>query len=536
MRQTKLKPTKRGYVRNLGRLASGSQAKFYLGHERSAALARLSQITTLWQQVEERQRERTVEKPVWDEESLRAARAIEKGESFSVSPHQFSTGFEQAEKYFARINALQQAGARAEPSEAFKYEVGRRDLVGGIENAHDDLSRAIGKPNATGQTLHQALRAYQDSIRKEYEQPDGAITDNANSKIRQTKTLIATLPDCDLGELDYAGCDSKFAVFRKKPISKKYGKPMSRKSCQNYIGEFGRFFRWLHISKDWRWRYPEDFALISRNVVETDDDVEREAEDVPTFTLEQLKIINEYATPKERIFVLLGLNCAYGADQSGRLRIKHLRLDHNVPHIRRVRRKKKILSMHALWAQTKEGLQHFLDTRQESDSPFLLLTENGLAYWRLTKGGNRAQVIPRLWNDLLDRIEKDHPTFPRYAFNTLRDTSANEIRKIAGAEIASIHLAHKHQSKDENLGRYTNPIRRKHFRAIKRLEEKWQAVFEAAPTPWEQPKKVYTSIATIKTIRTLKSQGVKSTEIAKQLGISTATVYRHLEKKEAAPK
>jgi len=532
MRQTKLKPTKRGYVRNLGRLTSGSQAKFYLGNERSAALARLNQIATLWQQVEDRQEGRPG-KAVWDDETLKAARAIEKGEPFSAAPYQFSTGVESAEKYFARVNALQRTGALVKPSEAFKYELGRRDLVGDVENSHDELSRAIGKPLATGQTLHQALRAFQDSIRNEYEQPDGSITDNANSKIRQTKTIMTSLPDCDLGELDYAGCDSKFAVFRKKPISKKYGEPMRRKSCQNYIGEMGRFFRWLHISKEWRWRYPEDFALISRKVIETDDDVEREAEDVPTWSLEQLKILNEYATPKERIFLLLGLNCSYGADQSGRLRIKHMHLDHKLPHIRRVRRKKKILSMHALWTQTKEGLQHFLDARQKSDSPYLLLTENGLPYWRLTKGGNRAQVIPRLWSDLLDRIHKDFPDFPRHPFNTLRDTSADAIRKIAGAETASIHLAHKHQSKDENLGRYTNPTRRKHFRAIQRLEQKWQAVFEAASAPWQQPKKVYTSVATVKSIRTLKSQGVAPKDIAMQFGISTATVYRHLEKQKA---
>ncbi len=535
MRQTKLKPTKRGYVRNLGWLPSGSQAKFYLGHERSAALARLNQIAALWQQVEDRQKDRT-DKPVWDDESLRAAKAIEKGESFSVAPYQFSSGFEHAEKYFARINALQQSGARAEPSEVFKYELGRRDLVGAIENSHDDLSRAIGKPHATGQTLHQALRAYQDAIRQEYEQPDGTITDNANCKIRQTKTLITFLSDCDLGELDHAGCDSKFAVFRKRPLTRRYGNPMSRKSCQNYIGEMGRFFRWLHISKEWRWRFPEDFALISRKVVETDEDVERESEDVPTWTIEELKIINEYATPKERIFFLLGLNCAYGADQSGRLRITHLRLDHKLPHIRRVRRKKRVLSIHRLWAQTKDGLRHFLETRQKNDSPFLLLTEKGLPYWRLTKGGNRAQTIPQLWNDLLDRIQKDYPDFPRHPFNTLRDTSANEIRKIAGEEIASIHLAHKHQSKNENLGRYTNPTRRKHFRAIKRLEQKMQSVFEAVPIPWQQPKKVYVGLAVQKRIRDMKSEGAKPKDIAKQFGISTMTVYRHLEKEVVPPK
>ena len=159
MRQTKLKPTKRGYVRNLGLLPSGSQAKFYLGHERSTALARLNQITVLWQQLEERQRGRTAT-PVWDEETLLAARAIEKGESFKLGSYQFSNGNEPAVKYFTRINVLRQTGAPIEPSEPSKYELGRRDLVNEIENSHQTLSEVIGTPCATGQTLHQALLAY----------------------------------------------------------------------------------------------------------------------------------------------------------------------------------------------------------------------------------------------------------------------------------------------------------------------------------------------------------------------------------------
>lgn len=52
VRQTSLKRTKRGYVRNLGRLASGSQPKFYLGHDRAIANQRLQQITILWQHIE----------------------------------------------------------------------------------------------------------------------------------------------------------------------------------------------------------------------------------------------------------------------------------------------------------------------------------------------------------------------------------------------------------------------------------------------------------------------------------------------------
>ncbi|MFN4260797.1 MAG: hypothetical protein ACK4RK_15990 [Gemmataceae bacterium] len=55
-----------------------------------------------------------------------------------------------------------------------------------------------------------------------------------------------------------------FAIFRRHPVSQQYKKPMSRKSCSNYIGELGRFFHWLYLSKDWNWRKPEDYDAISR--------------------------------------------------------------------------------------------------------------------------------------------------------------------------------------------------------------------------------------------------------------------------------
>ena len=54
MRQTSLKWTKRGYVRNLGKAPGGGQPKFYLGHDREEAIRRLNLITVLWSRVEER--------------------------------------------------------------------------------------------------------------------------------------------------------------------------------------------------------------------------------------------------------------------------------------------------------------------------------------------------------------------------------------------------------------------------------------------------------------------------------------------------
>jgi hypothetical protein len=269
-----------------------------------------------------------------------------------------------------------------------------------------------------------------------------------------------------------------------------------------------------------------------------DDDAEKEAADVPVWTMAQLKILNEYATPIERIFLLLGLNCAYGADQAGRLRVGHLHLnDEGASYIRRIRRKRRTRSIHLLWHQTAEGLRWALERRksQPSDTDILLLTEKGLPYWRKTKNGNRAHAIPRLWNDLLKRVQRDHPDFPRLPFNSLRDTSADMVRRLAGEEVASLHLAHKHQSKDENLGRYTNPVRKRHFRALRRLERKLEPIFTAAGDGWSQRPKTYLGLSKTKKVLELRSQGVAPKQIAETLGISVASVHRLAPASKAKP-
>jgi transposase len=398
------------------------------------------------------------------------------------------------------------------------------------------LSPAVGVPQATGQTLHQALRAYQEHVRHEYRVGTDGITDNGKSKIDQIKSVLSYVPDVDLATLDYRGCDEVFGVFRRRPVSKRYGLPMTRKSCTNLIGELGRFFLWLHTSPAWAWRRPEDFDLIKRTPRELDEDVERMAASVPTWTVEQLAVLNQYALPLERVFFLLGLNCAYGADQAGRLRIPHLHLSEEEgkpSYIRRIRRKKKVLAMHLLWPQTVTAMKWALERRkgQKNDKDFLLLTDTGLPYWRQTKGGNRAQLIPNLWKRLLDRVRKDHPDFPRLPFNSLRDTSCDMIRSIAGEETASVHVAHKHQSRDENLGRYSNPVRRRHFKALRALAKKLQPVFAAAgPEPFQPGPRSSIGLAKVKQIQDFYAEGMPIMEIARRLDVSQGTVYRHIKK------
>lgn len=535
VRQTTLKRTSRGYVRNPGKLpqrageAKAPQHKFYLGHDKQVAIDRLQAIVALWTVFTSK-----TGRDAWDECHLKIAKAVARGEPLVVRRFDH----EPEENLFLRFREWStqlKVPVVVAPEQEHLFGMGREALAQDLLKAQDRLAASVGAPTAHGQNLHEAIEAYRDHVRRDYLDPsDGTLTDNGKKKVDQLKTIISYVPNLDLGALDYHGTDEIFAIFRRRPPSKRYKRPMSRKSCSNYIGELGRFFRWLHLSNDWTWRKPEDFDEISRRPRDLDSDVEHEAEEVPTWTVKELKLLNEYALPIERVFFLLGLNCSYGADQAGRLRIRHLALadeEDKQSFIKRVRRKKKTRSVHALWQQTEQAIRWALARRQKQSHPedFLLLTDNLSPYWDKTKAGNRKQAIPNLWSRLLDRVIKDRPTFRRLPFNSLRDTSANFVRRLAGEEIASVHLAHKHQSKDENLGRYTNPSRRRHSRTLQRLETKLRSVFAAAgPDPFATRQKNYIGLEKIRQIKKLRSEGLGPSEIARSMRISTTTVYRHL--------
>jgi hypothetical protein len=375
------------------------------------------------------------------------------------------------------------------------------------------------------------MDAYVSWIRNEYfDRDEQHVNDNGMTKIRQIKTLADQLPDRLLSTVDYQAVDEMFGHFRKRPISKRTARPMKRKSCQNYIGELARFFDWLDLSSEFSWRLPERYNRIKRKVDELDSDIADEAADIFTFGDEHLCLLYKYASPAERLFILLGLNCAFGVDQSGRLRINEVRMDSKPPCIRRVRRKKKVLGKHYLWQHTCRLLEWTLDRRAQfanaDSSEFVILNQNGKPYWRKTSGGNRARDIPNHWNRLIDRIREDYPDFPKVGFNTLRDTSVNRIRAIAGQEIALVHATHKHHSPDENLRRYSNAPWKKVFRAQRRLESKLSGVFESVPDPTVVPKQAYISLARREAILELNGKGTSASQIAKKVGVSVATVYR----------
>ena len=339
---------------------------------------------------------------------------------------------------------------------------------------------------------------------------------------------------------------------------KRPARPMEARYCENHIAELNRFFRWLHKAKNFDWRKPEDFDELETTVKDLPE--ERTNIDflsVQVFTLDQLAILNKYATPLERLLLLLGLNCGFKGAEAGTLRFDHLFLDKPHPHATTIRErtgyelrpedrfvlysrnKSKVYGEFLLWPQTVDGLrwavarQRRICERRGVESSQLLLTERGVAFYHRTESGkNQSQIFINKWAGLVRRIRKDHPDFPRYSFTTLRDTAADRIRRIAGGEVAAVFLMHgKPVKKDDLLDLYTNRPFGEVFKALQKFEEELKPVFDAAPSdPWETPMQQYTTLSTREQMLELHRQGVKAPTIAKRFGKSPMTVYRLIDR------
>ena len=131
------------------------------------------------------------------------------------------------------------------------------------------------------------------------------------------------------------------------------------------------------------------------------------------FELDELRILNEYCTPLERVLFLLGLNCGFGAAESGTLRMNEIHLFQAHPDaqhigfesspadsfIFRVRLKSRVYGQHLLWPQTVDAIQWAIKRRAEvgkvSPESLLLVSNRGLPLFRTTSGGNSGQRIKK---------------------------------------------------------------------------------------------------------------------------------------------
>jgi predicted DNA-binding protein (UPF0251 family) len=555
------------------------QHKFYLGTDPTAAALANQRLERLWAIIEGE----AGSSALWDYLTLDIGKAIAKGKSDFVvprppmmPPHNYVGHLQDLARRFPII-----AFVPADPDYfALGVKMESTADISAIADAKATISRASGYLKtldlpvpASEDTFHQALDAFVEYIRKTALTPavEGEIqvtSPYGNTQIRNAIRLKERHQDMPLSALNLNTIQAMVDYWRARPVVKGTNRPITVRTAQNHIKQIKEFFRWLHKNSDYEWRKPEDFddlvVSVKSNLREKAAKVSPVA--VDTFQLDELCVLYKYATPLERLFLLLALNCGFGQAEIATVLIKEVELFQRHSHekllgfvsteedsfIRKIRPKTEVYGEWLLWAETVEAVQWAIRRRQglavatrgeikEKDiriapDSFLVLSEDGTPLLKQTASGNRSSRIANLWNgDLIRRIKKDVTGFRILSFNKLRKTAGNMIRDLSDGEVAGVFLCHGEPVRTDSLiDIYTNRPFAKVFKAIRLARERLQPVFEFR-AQWPEKRKqggLNISLAKVEQIQRLHKEGLKDVEIARHVGVHRMTVYRHIKRME----
>jgi hypothetical protein len=547
------------------------QHLFYLGTDLAQAKRREDRLVELWQLIEKQWPNR-LGRPLWNSTSLWVAKEIAKG-NYRLVVERKNHPPEVYARYLHRLQAAYPM-VQFVPDAPEVYEAGAETARAIAKSKLDPLERQFAEmqhkqalagnlgPTEIGickSRLHEALDAYIEHIKRTAVEPGTEnLSDYGTTRVANARRLKERHLDLPLSSIaTYGDIQGMIDMWRNRPMVKNSDppKPISKKTAEHHIGELIRFFRWLSRSDHFDWKKPADFDELETHVRQTAQ--ERQARFTPTqvkrYTLDELKLLNAYATPLERLLLLLGLNCGFGAAEQGRLTIGQLYLHQEHPHadlIRRVsgfesnphdnfllaaRPKSGVYGEWYLWPQTVKVLKWARQRRERignaTRDSLLIVSERSKPFFHQTTGGNRGQAFSRRWSDLTRRVQADHSDFPSLSFGKLRKTAGDLVRDVASGEIASVFLCHGHPVKtDDLLDLYTNRPFGKVFAALRELEKKLKSVFDAAPEDlFAQPDRQHESRAKIDKILKLHAEGKSIRDIAMRVGLSKTVVGRHLQ-------
>ena len=539
-----LKRTKSGgFEKWLGKNIQGTNQLFRMPAEisQSEAEVRWSNIETLWDSNKMLRGFRMVnpdstvtDSEFWDEKFLKLAKSIGSGKTAVLD----RDDFDSPSAYVKRFTQIQDLlTVKLLPGDPKAFELGLKELGKTVATVKQQFSKATGKPDVslTGTTFGEALEAYAKTIaeKPQYRTQAGGISAWAKTQLDNVSSIrkyyLESYLSLDLGELKASVCESIIEVFTARPNTC-HGKPLELSSAMNFVTTIRAFFKWLNKTDDFEWDMPIKFDVRANLTYRQHDifekEVQRQKREHFNISREHLKILAEYGTPIERLYFFLALNCAFGSDQLGRLQTTWIDLTYG--RIDGERLKAETLSRHELWEICVEGLKWYLDEFPRKKG-LLFLTDKGDAVYHNTASGNVLDGFSRRWSDLIRRIRKDLPDFPKYSFGKIRKTAATEILRLAGPDTASMLLAHKTISADELLRRYANYNWDKLFAAQRQLGIELKEVFLAAgPAPFQPRPKTYIGLYKDNQIIELWNSGNSARQIAKILDVSRSTVYKHL--------
>jgi integrase len=225
-----------------------------------------------------------------------------------------------------------------------------------------------------------------------------------------------------------------------------------------------------------------------------------------TFTIDEIRQLYEQAKGKERVFLLLGLNCGYGHYEILSLKRCNLWLRRPHPNAEMLgfeskeedsflaqMRQTGVWMEHLLWRETAKLLAEVVENPQaecssgesetciiESAAPadwlFKQMPKNCGECGRPIRKTSPDRIVQNSWHWLMRRIRETRPDFPMLPFGALRKTAAGLVRQVGADErTLRFFLGHSVNSCDEMFCRF--PPIASAVRASRQVEDLISSVF-----------------------------------------------------------
>jgi hypothetical protein len=485
--------------------------RFYLGTDEREAYIRRAKLDQLWAAQKER-----VGK--WDELSLMVGKAIAAGKPVDL-PGLDSLGT------FAHAQRLAELRKRFPMASFVVPEVVADDAKEQADRLREE-AEYFRNGFTHGVQFHQAMDRFKDHIRLTKKPGTDEPTDSAVQICHYVDLQKEHIADFPMTALTLTKIDEVLAYWTNRPATKR-GNPMARDTIRDVVKIFRRFLRWAH--REGVWSKPPGYEVTPLRIRLLSEEFAKKAraEQVDRYKRDELVTLYQYATPWERLLLLLALNCGFGRAELATLRRDEVR----GKFIKRIRRKTGVYGEWYLWPETRKALEWWEKNRPPFDIPELLVTKDGNPFWQRTEGGNPNSKIANAFTRLLNRIKKDHRDFRRLSFNKLRKTAGNIIRHLASGEVMRIfHSRGRPVLNDEHSERYSNRTFKRVFRAQMRARKYLAPMFASVTDPFPEDQRVRhpaLSVGTINKIKTMRRQGFKVAAIAKELNVSQQTVRRY---------
>lgn len=515
-RKTKLKKNSRGWIpKEVGYLdrAKQRQPKFNLGSDEKEAEKRLTRIQELFDDSQ-----RATGLPIWTGFALHAAKLIARGiyqipypldieEQRGIHGHDALEDIAANYVQMLRVEQARYPSIQIVPddNEVYSYGVSlnsafEQSLLSKKEaelktDGVITAGRKFPEKFVSG-TLHEAFDAYTASIFKTENKLDATtLKPSQRKRIEYVEILKLHHSDCSLMDLTtYDAIAEMIGYWANRPEYEP-GKRYKPASARHRRKELERFLRWLDVTSEFSWEMPRGANLIKVRTVELEED--HENIDLLTkivYSPEELGILARHADDFELLLLLVGVNCAFGAAEIGRLVSGEVLLNHRHEYadrlqfksseadsfVRLIRPKSKMFGEWLLWAETASSLSWAIERSKNLGTSFLVVSDEGKRLYD-EKRKNPQAVIAKCWKKLVEKVCNSHPDFPTLPYGSLRDTMPDTLRHRGEDTLASICLAHKTSYKADNLlEAYGNkPFGRLHLN-IRELRQRFEPMLSAS--------------------------------------------------------